>query len=253
MTSKVQEENKLIEQMFDAGAHYAYSRSKRHPSMEGSIYGAKNNIEIIDLEETTQMLLTAESFMTSLAKEGKKFLLVGSKNEARDIIEREAIRMGASYVKNRWIGGTLTNFDEIKKRIKRLQELADKKEKGELGMYTKKEQLMISREIAGLEKNFGGLLPMADSLPKAIFVIDPKKEFIAVDEARVIGIPIVALANSDCDISKIDYPIAANDSALASIDFFTTRIVDAYKKGQGQKETKENVSASSAPVAQTER
>ena len=250
MINKVQEENKLIEEMFNVGAHYAYSRSKRHPSMKSSIYGIKSNVEIIDLEETARMLSAAEDFVMSLAKEGKKLLLVGSKNEARDIIEREAKRIGASYIKNRWIGGTLTNFEEIKKRIKRLQELTEKKEKGDLGMYTKKEQLMISREIGDLEKNFGGLLPMADSLPKALFVIDPKKEFIAIDEARSIGIPVVTLANSDCDISKIEHPIAANDSALASIDFFTTRIVDAYKRGQGQKE--KEIKESPTPVAQTE-
>ena len=152
--------------------------------------------------------------------------------------------IGTPFVQNRWIGGTLTNFDEIKKRINRLQELTEKKEKGELGMYTKKERLMFDREIEDLEKTFGGLLPMKESLPKALFVIDPKKEFIAVKEAQDLGIPIVALANSDCDISKIEYPIAANDSVLASVKFFTARIVEAYKKGLGQSPSDETKPAS---------
>ena len=236
MTDNVLEKNKsdLIEEMFNAGAHYAYSRSKRHPSMKDSIFGSKNNVEIIDLEKTMQMLSSAEDFVVTLAKERKKILFVGTKNEARDVIEQAASDIGVAFVINRWIGGTLTNFDEIKKRINRLQELTEKKEKDELGMYTKKERLMIDREIEDLERTFGGLLPIKESLPKALFVIDPKKEFIAVKEAQALGIPVVALANSDCDISEIEHPIAANDSVLASINFFTTRIAEAYKKGLEQ-------------------
>ena len=246
MTDKVLEKNKndLIEEMFNAGAHYAYSCSKRHPSMKKFIYGTKSNIEIIDLEKTILTLEDAENFVETFSKEGKKILFVGTKNEARGVIEQAALSIGAPFVQNRWIGGTLTNFEEIKKRVKRLQELTEKKEKGELGMYTKKERLMFDREIADLEKTFGGLLPMADMLPKALFVIDPKKEDIAVKEAQVIGIPVVALANSDCDVKEINYPIPANDSSLASIKLFTERIVNAYKKGVKQAEQKETKPAS---------
>ena len=242
MTSKVQEKNKddIIEEMFNVGAHYAYSRAKRHPSMKEYIFGIKNDVEIIDLEKTVDMLAKAEDFVASLAQERKKLLFVGSKNEARDVIEKEALSIDAPFVQNRWIGGTLTNFEEIKKRIKRLQELTEKKEKGEFGMYTKKERLMIDREIADLEKTFGGLLVMAENLPKALFVIDPKKESIAVAEAIAIGVPIIALANSDCDITKIDYPIPVNDSSLASIKFFTARIVAAYEKGKEREAVKKD-------------
>ena len=253
MTDKVLEKNKndLIEEMFDAGAHYAYSCSKRHPSMKKFIFGTKNNIEIIDLEKTSQELEKAENFVTTLSKEGKKILFVGTKNEARDVIEQAALSIGVSFVQNRWIGGTLTNFDEIKKRIKRLQELTEKKEKGELGMYTKKERLMFDREIEDLERIFGGLLPMIDILPKALFVIDPKKEAIAVKEAQVIGIPVIALANSDCNIKEIKYPIPANDSSLASIKFFTERIVRAYKKGAEQPASAESSSETKPAIAKS--
>ena len=235
MSEKVQNSETMIEDMFNAGVHYGYSRSRRHPSMKKLVYGVKNNMEIIDLEKTILSLAEAEKFVAGLAKEGKKLLMVGSKNQARSIIEEKAESIGASFVNNRWIGGTLTNFTEIKKRLLRLQELTGKKEKGELGMYTKKERVMIDREIERLEKKFGGLLSMIDTLPSAIFIIDPKAESIAVDEAQATGLTVVAVANSDCNITDIDYPIAANDSSRASIQFFTERIVEAYKSGLGSK------------------
>jgi len=225
----------LMEKMFDVGAHYAYSRSRRHPSMKRFIYGIKNNVEIINLEKTEKLLSEALNFVSSLAKEGKTLLFVGSKNEARDVIKKEAERLSIPYVVTRWIGGTLTNFNEIKKRIQRLQELTEQKEKGELSKYTKKERLMIDREIERLEKNFRGLTSLLEMLPRALFVIDPKKEIIAVTEAKKIGIPVIALVNSDCDFNIVDYPITANDSSFASIRFFTEQIADAYKKGQNQK------------------
>ncbi|MBU1246397.1 30S ribosomal protein S2 [Patescibacteria group bacterium] len=236
-TIQKKKNNKLVEAMFGVGAHYAYSRSRRHPSMKKFIYGAKNNIEIINLEKTEQSLLKALSFVESLAKEGKKILFVGSKNEAQGVIKEAAMQLNAPYVVIRWIGGSLTNFDEIKKRIKRLQELTEQKEKGELDKYTKKEKLMIDREIERLEKNFGGITSLLEMLPKALFVIDPQKESIAVAEAKSIGIPIIALASSDCNLDLVDFPIPANDSSLASIKFFTAQIVAAYKKGQDQTPT----------------
>ncbi|MCK5023489.1 MAG: 30S ribosomal protein S2 [Candidatus Aenigmarchaeota archaeon] len=233
MSEKVQEE--LIDEMFSAGVHYGYSRSKRHPSMKKAIYGVKSNMEIIDLEKTVQALATAEEFVTGLAKEGKKILFVGSKNQIRDVTETQAQRIDMPFVKNRWIGGTLTNFSEIKKRILRLKDLTEKKEKGELSMYTKKERLMIDREIEKLEKNFGGVVSITDVFPAAMFVVDSKSEEIAVNEAVSVGIPVIAITNSDCDISNVTYPIPANDSVRASVEFLTRHIVDAYKKGQVKK------------------
>jgi len=192
-------------------------------------------MEIIDLEKSAEALTAVEKFVASLAAEGKKILFIGSKNQARDIVEKEAARIGAPNVKNRWVGGTLTNFDEIKKRILRLQELSDKKEKGELGMYTKKERLLIDRDIENLNRKFGGLVSMTEALPSALFVVDSKHEQIAVDEAKQLGIPVIALSNSDCDVKGIKYVIPGNDSACASIQFFTGRIVDAYKGAQKAK------------------
>lgn len=232
--SDTKDNSALIDEMFSAGVHYAYSRSRRHPSMKRSIYGVKNNIEIIDLEKTIEALSTAEEYVTSLAKEGKKILFVGAKNQIRDVIEFEAEKINAPYVKNRWIGGTLTNFEEIKKRLQRYQDLSDKKEKGELGMYTKKERLLIDREIEDLEWNFGGVISILETFPSALFVVDPKAEDIAVKEALSVGLPIIAITNSDTNIVDIDFPIPANDSSRASVSLITKKIVEAYKKGRSK-------------------
>lgn len=226
------EQEKLIDELFSAGVHYGYSRSKRHPSMKKALYGVKNNMEIIDLGNTIELLSEAEKFVIELAKEGKKILFVGSKNQIRDITEQQAQRIDMPYVKNRWIGGMLTNFSEIKKRMLRLKELIEKKEKGDLGMYTKKERLIIDREIERLDRNFGGSVSITDVFPSAMFVVDPKKEEIAVNEALSLNIPIIAIANSDCNIGNVDYPIPANDSARASVELFMKRIVEAYRGAQ---------------------
>jgi small subunit ribosomal protein S2 len=222
-------ENKgTIEDMFKVGAHFGYSKSKRHPSMKSIIFGVKNTVEIINLEKTDEYLARAKEFVASVAKEGKQILFVGSKNEARDAVKNAAISIDMPYVTNRWIGGTITNFSEIKKRIARLEDLTSKKEKGELGMYTKKERLLIDREIEGLEKNFGGLLSMRVK-PAAIFVIDSGAEDIAVKEARGTNIPVISLSGSDCNIKGINYPIPANDSSRSSIAFFVEAIASVYK------------------------
>ncbi len=227
-------ENKgIIEEMFKAGAHFGYSKSKRHPSMKSLIFGAKNTVEIIDLEKTDEYLARAKEFVSSIAKEGKQILFVGSKNEARDVVKNAAISIDMPYVTNRWIGGTITNFSEIKKRIARLEELTLKKEKGELGMYTKKERLMIDREIENLEKHFGGLISMKQ-MPAAFFVIDSGSEKIATKEAKDKGISVVSLSGSDCNIKGIEYPIPANDASRSSITFFINQITEAYKAGKAQ-------------------
>lgn len=232
MSENVQDNKEMIDGMFEAGVHYGYSRSRRHPSMKKSIYGVKNNMEIIDLEKTIEAITKVEEYVTALAKEGKKILFVGSKNQVRECTEFEASRINAPFVKNRWIGGTLTNFNEIKKRVLRFQDLSNKKEKGEFGMYTKKERLLIDRDIEDLEKNFGGIMSMVEVFPSVLCVVDPESEKIAVEEARAIGLPIIAIANSDCDVNGIEYPIPANDSSLASVQYVLDRIVAAYKNGQ---------------------
>ena len=240
MTNTETTENKgIIEEMFKVGAHFGYSKSKRHPSMKSLIFGVKNTVEIIDLEKTDEYLARAKEFVASVAREGKQILFVGSKNEAREAVKNAALSVDMPYVTNRWIGGTITNFSEIKKRIARLEDLTSKKEKGELGMYTKKERLLIDREIEDLEKHFGGLLPMKQK-PAAIFVVDSGAESIAVKEATGTGIPVISLSGSDCNIKGIDYPVPANDSSRSSITFFVDAITAAYKT---------NFQATPAPAA----
>jgi len=229
----------LIDNMFKAGSHFGYSKSRRHPSAKPYIFGAKNRVEIIDLEKTADLLGNAKSFVESFGKEGKKILFVGSKPEASQYVKEGAERIGMPYMTNRWIGGTLTNFSEVKKRVKHFQDISSKKEKGELGMYTKKERLLLDREMQKLEKNFGGIVDMVE-LPKAMFVVDPKAERNAIIEAKKQGLTIVALASSDCNVKEIDYPIVANDSSTPSIKLFVDEIVTAYKTGQSAKPTEED-------------
>ncbi len=221
----------IIEAMFKAGAHFGYQKSRRNASVAPYIYGTKNKTEIIDLEETVKMLEKAKDFVTELAKLGKQILFVGGKNEARNTVKIGAMSVDMPYVDGRWIGGTITNTTEIKKRVAKFEDLQRQKEKGELSKYTKKEKMLIEKEIDNLDIMFSGIVGMKD-LPKALFVIDPKKENIAVSEAKKVGIPVIALANTDCNIKEIDYPIVANDASVSSISFFVSEIVKAYKAGK---------------------
>lgn len=223
--------DKTIDEMFKVGAHFGYSKSRRHPTTSPFIFGAKNRVEIFDLTKTSDLLKTTLDFVSGLAKEGKQILFIGGKKEAQELVKKAANSIEMPYVAGRWIGGTFTNFTEIKKRISKLEDLTKQKEKGELSKYTKKERLVIDREIANLERFFFGLRLMKD-MPKAVFVVDPKTEAIAVTEANKMGIPVIALAGSDCDIKGIDYPIVANDSTVSSISFFLNEIVGVYKKNK---------------------
>jgi len=218
-----------IEKMFEVGAHYAYTKTKRHPSTKTFIFGSKNGTELFDLEKTDVSLEEAKSFVKELlVTGGKQILFVGSKNEIKDIVKKYANKVNMPYVTNRWIGGTLTNFDEVKKRVEKYKKLLEEKEAGELSKYTKKEKSKIEEDILRLERKFSGVVLMK-ILPAALFVIDPKHEEIAVEEANQKNIPVIALANSDCDIKKIDYPILANDSVSESVDFFVNEIASVCK------------------------
>ena len=222
---------KLIERMFTIGAHFGYSKSRRHPSTKPYIFGAKNKVEIFDLEKTSDLLMVAKEFVAKIAAEGKKIVFVGGKNEAHEAVVSGAKETGQPYASARWIGGTFTNFAQIRKRMNRLEELKSDRAKGELAKkYTKKEQLLIDREIERLEGNFAGLVSLTE-LPAALFVVDPKREDIAIREAVQERVPIVALMNSDCDARDITYPIVANDATSLSIKFFVEEMVAAYKEG----------------------
>jgi small subunit ribosomal protein S2 len=231
MTEEKKINSERIDEMFKVGAHFGYSKTRRHSSIAPYIFGVKNKVEIIDLEKTDELLDKALAFIAGLAHEGKQVLFVGGKNEARSSLKIAAESVGMPFVDGRWIGGTLTNFPEIKKRLMKLEDLTNQKEKGELSKYTKKERLMIDREIANLERFFSGISSMKD-LPKAMIVVDSKKEIIAVTEAKRMNIPVVSLCGTDCDIADVNYPVVANDSSVSSITFFVNEIARAYQKAK---------------------
>jgi|SRR6185503_19331879 len=225
--------NPLIEKLFSVGAHFGYSPSRRHPSVRKYIFGSKGTAELFDLEQTATCLNDALAFVQSLAAERKVLLFVSSKAEARESVRKEAEKIAAPFVASRWIGGTLSNFPEIKKRINRLAELSDMKEKGELAArFTKKERVLIDREITDLDTMFGGLRSM-QKLPDALFIVDPKQEQIAVKEAVKMGIPVIALLNNDCDASNITYPIPGNDASVASLSYIVAEVAKTYAAHQG--------------------
>lgn len=228
MTETTKTEQNLDE-LFKAGAHFGFSKSRRHPSATPLIFGSKNKVDIFDLEKTEESLGKACEFVSKLAEAKATILFVGGKNEAQEIIKEEAEKIGMPYLAGRWIGGTLTNFPEIRKRIDIMTLLLSQKEKGELVKYTKKERILIDRKIEKLQKMFGGIKDMT-ALPKALFIIDPRFEETALREAKSLNIPVVALCGSDNNITNIDYPISANDSNIASIRFFVSKIAEAYKK-----------------------
>ena len=236
----------MVENLFSVGAHFGFIKSRRHPSVKPFIFGSKNNFEIFDLEKTKQTLERALKFIEEKGTEGAMALWVGGKSEARDAVKKAASELEMPYVAGRWIGGTLSNFAEIKKRIARLEELVDQRDRGELGKYTKKEHLLFDRKIEKLTNYFGGLSQLR-SLPKFIVIVDPKKEYTAVAEARKMHIPIVALAGSDNNLYELEYPIPGNDSSRQSIAFILRELVVAYKRGLVAKKeaaAKESVKAS---------
>jgi small subunit ribosomal protein S2 len=220
----------VIEEMFRSGVHYGYSKSRRHPSVSQYIFATKNGVDIINIEKTEELFNKAIEKVSALAASGKSILFVGTKPEARQQIVEVALSLNMPYVSERWVGGALTNFPEIKKRIIRLLDLRDQKEKGGLEKYTKKERLLIDKEMEDMTRNFQGLTGIT-KIPDAVFVVDPKKEHIAVTEAGKMNLPIISLMNTDCNLKKAEYPIIANDASISSITFFLSKIKEAYNKG----------------------
>lgn len=247
MATKAQNNPGLIDELFQAGAHFGFVKARRHPSHKPFIFGSKNNLEIFDLEKTSQELAKVLAFIEEKGALQAPMLFVGGKSEARQAVTGAGQELGLPFVSGRWIGGTLTNWPEIKKRIAKLEELTTQKEKGELGKYTKKERLLIDREIAKLTVYFGGITVMK-GLPKILVVVDPKKEHIAISEAKRMKIPVVAIAGSDTNLYDVDYAIPANDSSKASISLIMRKIVEAYKSGleRSKKDVSETVGAPKA-------
>jgi len=219
-----------IEEMFNAGVHYGYGKTRRHPSVSQYIYTTKNKTDIIDLEQTSVMLEKAIEFIQTLGAGNKTVLFVGTKPEAKTAVKNLAESLEMPYVNERWIGGTISNFTEIKKRIAELENYRKDTETGGLDKYTKKERVVMAKKMARLDRYYSGLVGLKKA-PDAMFIIDPKAEHIAFTEARKSGIATIALANSDTNIKDVDYPLVGNDAAIASILFFTNAFTNAYKKG----------------------
>ena len=240
--------NPIIDKLFSVGAHFGYAKSRRQPSMSRYIFGEKGNVEIFDLERTASLLESALGFIKDTAAKRQTILFVGSKAEARVALERVARRLGQPFVAGRWIGGTITNWSEIKKRLARLIELSDLRDKGELAKFTKLERLLIDREITDLELMFGGLRGL-EKAPAVLFVVDPRREITAVTEAKSMNIPVVALMNTDCDAGLVAHPIPANDASRQTIEFVLDEVGRAFEAGVAAAAV---VPAPEAPEVKTE-
>lgn len=224
-----------MKQLLEAGVHFGHQTRRWNPKMKPYIFGARNGIHIIDLQKTVRLFKIAYDFTSKIVADGYSVLFVGTKKQARDSIIEESERCGMFYVVNRWLGGTLTNFQTIKKSIARLKELEAMQEDGSINRYTKKEALKLEKERMKLEKNLGGFKNM-DSLPGAVFVVDPKKEKIAVKEARKLKIPVIAIVDSNCDPDDVDFIIPGNDDAIRAIRLISSKIADACIEGHEQAE-----------------
>ena len=219
-----------MKELLEAGVHFGHQTRRWNPKMKPYIFGSRNGIHIIDLQKTVKLFGKAYDFIVRTVAEGYPVLFVGTKKQAHDSIIEESERCGMFYVVNRWLGGTLTNFPTIKKSIGRLKELEGMKSDGSINRYIKKEALKMEKELIKLEKNLGGIKDM-DELPGAVFVVDPKKENIAVKEVKKLGIPVVGIADSNCDPDDIDYIIPGNDDAIRAIRLLCSKIADACIEG----------------------
>jgi small subunit ribosomal protein S2 len=226
-----------MKELLEAGVHFGHQTKRWNPKMKKYIFGKRNGIYIIDLQKTLKQFKEASKFVTDLAASGKNILFVGTKRQAQDSIYEEANRCGMFYVNTRWLGGTLTNFTTIRKSIHRLKEIEGVLAQEDNENLTKKERLRLEREREKLQKNLAGIKEM-DELPNALFVIDPKQEYIAVKEANILGIPVVAVVDTNCDPDVVDYVIPGNDDAIRAIRLFTARVADAILEGLHTQETR---------------
>lgn len=226
--------NVSLRQLIDAGVHFGHQTNRWNPRMAPYIYGARNGIHIVDLDQTVRLFRRALNFITEAVARGGQVLFVGTKRQAQEVVLEEASRAGQFHVTGRWLGGTLTNFRTMKHGIDRLRQLEEMDADGTMAAFTKKEALGMRREIERLTKFVGGIKEM-NGPPAVIFVIDPHHEHIAVSEANKLGIPVVALTDTNCDPSKIDYVIPGNDDAIRSIKLVTSTIADACVAGQARR------------------
>ena len=238
-----------IKELLEAGAHFGHQTSRWHPKMQRYIFTKRNKIHIVDLEKTAELLDKACDYVKQLVAEGGKILFVGTKKQAQSIIEEEANRSGMYYINQRWIGGILTNFATIQSRMDYLVRLEDQQERGEFQRLPKKEARKKQEEIERLNKTMGGFKEMTN-LPDAVFVVDPAKERIAIAESRKMGIPVIAIVDTNCNPDEIDLPIPANDDAIRAIKLITNKIASAVIEGQNLSQTMaaDDVSENEEPV-----
>ncbi len=247
-----------MKQLLEAGVHFGHQTKRWNPKMKPYIFGARNGIYIVDLQKTVRYFRTACQFIQDTVANGEKVLFVGTKKQAQDAIMEESLRAGQYFVNNRWLGGMLTNFATIKASIDRLKKIEAMVADGTIEQYTKKEALQLERERVKLEKNLGGIKNMS-KLPGAIFIIDPKKEAIAVQEANKLGIPVVAVVDTNCDPDNIDYIIPGNDDAIRAIRLFASKMAESCVEGgqrrkdkkQTEAEGKDEPTVKAAPAAVT--
>jgi len=220
-----------MKQLLEAGVHFGHQTRRWNPKMKEYIFTERNGIYIIDLQKTVKKIEEAYEFVKNVSAEGGNILFVGTKKQAQESIQEEAQRCGMFYVNQRWLGGMLTNFKTIRRRIDRLNELENMEEEGLFEVLPKKEVLNLKHEKERLEKNLGGIKDMTE-LPQAVFIVDPRKERIAVQEARKLGIPIVAIVDTNCDPDEVDYVIPGNDDAIRAVKLLTEKIADAVIEGR---------------------
>jgi small subunit ribosomal protein S2 len=235
-----------MKELLEAGVHFGHQTRRWNPKMKPYIFGSRNGIHIIDLQKTVQLFNDIYDFIVRTVGDGYSILFIGTKKQAHDSIIEESERCGMFYVVNRWLGGTLTNFQTIRKSIARLKELESMKEDGSIHRYTKKEALRMEKERIKLEKNLGGIKNM-DELPGAVFIVDPKREYISVKESKKLGVPVIAIADTNCDPDDIDYIIPGNDDAIRAVRLICSKIADACIEGHQLAEERLRAKAESMP------
>ncbi|HEY7366542.1 MAG TPA: 30S ribosomal protein S2 [Methylomirabilota bacterium] len=240
-----------MKELLEAGVHFGHQTKRWNPKMQKYIFGERNGIYIIDLQKTLKKFREAYAFVRELAANGGSVLFIGTKKQAQDTVLDEASRCAMFYVNQRWLGGTLTNFETIRKSIARLKKLEEMKEAGDWERLPKKEALELDRERQKLEKALIGIKAM-EQLPSTVFIIDPRKERIAVAEAQRLGIPIVAIVDTNCDPTGIDYPIPGNDDAIRAVRLITSRVADAILEGRGALAKEEEEEGAGEAAADTE-
>jgi small subunit ribosomal protein S2 len=241
-----------MKQLLEAGVHFGHQTRRWNPKMKEYIFTERNGIYIIDLQKTTKKVDEAYAVVRKVAEEGGKVLFVGTKKQAQESIKTEAERSGMYYVNQRWLGGMLTNFTTIKSRVARLKQLEDMETNGTFEVLPKKEVIELRKEMDKLEKNLGGIKEMKD-IPSLIFIVDPRKERIAIQEAHILGIPIVSIVDTNCDPEEVDYVIPGNDDAIRAVKLIVAKMADAIiEANQGEifETTKEQVSDEAKVIAE---